>query len=106
MADALHPDTSSEQLVVEEQVQFTLDQLSWACRVDLDQLIVYVQHGVLEPLGAGPDDWRFTGPALQRARTASRLQRDLEVHVSSLALVLDLLDQIDGLRRQLQHVRG
>lgn len=88
--------------IVEEELSFTLVDLSRVCRVDTAWLVALVHEGVLEPEGSTPDDWRFAGPALQRARTALRLNRDLELSPAGTALVLDLLDEISVLKARLR----
>ena len=40
----------------------------------------------------------FSAIELRRARTAMRLQRDLGVNLAGIALILDLLDEVDTLR--------
>ncbi|MTW23191.1 chaperone modulator CbpM [Allochromatium palmeri] len=89
-------------VVVEEEVQFTLVELSRVCRTDVDQLVTLVMEGVLTPSGEAPERWRFGGATLRRARVALRLSRDLELNAASTALVLDLLDEIDALRSRLR----
>ncbi|MBC7735559.1 MAG: MerR family transcriptional regulator [Bacteriovorax sp.] len=91
---------------IEEQVQFSLFELTEACRADTEQLVALVNEGALTPIGDGPQRWRFAGVTLQRARTALRLTHDLELNAPGAALVLDLLDQIDTLRAQLRRVAG
>jgi chaperone modulatory protein CbpM len=88
--------------VVEEDVHLTLVELCRACRVPEDYVIAWVLEGVLEPAGEAPQDWRFTGPALRRARLALRLSRDLEINPPGVALALDLLDEIAALQARLQ----
>ncbi len=100
MADTSRP--SFEVLVVDEQVEFTLGDLSHACRVQREQLIALVDEGVLQPMGEQPEDWRFSGAALSRARTAVRLSHDLELTPSGVAMVVDLLDEIESLRSRLR----
>ena len=46
--------------------------------------------------------WHFRGDTLPRARRALRLQRDLEINLAGVALAMDLMDEIDRLRRELQ----
>lgn len=87
--------------IVEEQVQFSLADLTRACRTESTHLIALVQEGVLQPEGTGPDDWLFGGVALRRARAALRLSRDLDINANATALVLDLLDEISMLRAKL-----
>jgi chaperone modulatory protein CbpM len=94
--------TAIEGVVVEEEVEFTLVQLSAACRADVDQLKALVEEGVLTPHGGHWQQWRFDGATLQRARVALRLARDLELNATATAVVLDLLDQIEALRSRLR----
>lgn len=98
-----HTNRSVMQVVlVEEEVQFTLLELSRACHADADQLAVLVDEGVLTPSGDRPQHWLFAGSNLRRARIALRLGRDLELTASGVALVLDLLDQIETLSSRLR----
>jgi chaperone modulatory protein CbpM len=49
-------------------------------------------------VGESPQDWRFRGECLRRARLAWRLSHDLEINPPGVALALDLLDEISALR--------
>jgi chaperone modulatory protein CbpM len=88
--------------VVEEEVHLTLFELCRACRAPEDQVRVWVVEGVLEPIGESPEEWRFTGPALRRARLALTLSREFEVNAPGVALALDLLDEINALKASLR----
>jgi chaperone modulatory protein CbpM len=90
-----------DAVLVDETTQFSLAELCRACQADSAQLVALVDEGVLQPSGEQRDEWRFSGSALQRARAALRLSRDLDLNVSGTALVLDLLDQIAALRAKL-----
>ena len=92
--------------IVEEELSFTLGDLSRVCRVEASRLVALVEEGVLDPAGAAPDEWRFSGTSLRRARLALRLGRDLELGTAGTALVLDLLDEIDSLQSRLRRVGG
>ena len=88
--------------VVEEDVQMTLAELCRACGTERELVVQLVEHGVVEPQGAGPQAWVFAGTSLQRARVALRLLRDLELNLPGAALAVDLLDEIARLQRALQ----
>lgn len=90
--------------VVEEDFQLTLGELCQACSAERELVLVWVFEGVLEPAGESPEDWRFGGDSLRRARLALRLSRDLEINPSGVALALDLLDEIATLRARLQRL--
>ena len=63
--------------------------------------MAWVSEGVLSPAGSSPEDWRFSGESLKRAKTAAHLSHDLELNTPGVALALDLLDEISRLRNQL-----
>ncbi len=89
-------------VIVEEELRFTLVELSRACRVDAARVAALVDEGVLQPEGGSPDEWRFSGQSLRRARAALRLGHDLELGTAGTALVLDLLDEIERLEARLR----
>jgi chaperone modulatory protein CbpM len=90
--------------IVEEEIHLTLVELCQACCASEEHVITWVFEGVLEPIGKAPQEWRFTGQSLRRARLALWLTRDLEVNPPGVALALDLLDEIAGLRARMQRL--
>jgi len=90
-----------DAVVVEGDTAFTLPALCRACGLDSKQLMALVAEGVLEPAGSTPQDWIFGGPSLRTALAAQRLMHDLEMDLSGVAMVLDLLGEIAALRSQL-----
>lgn len=88
--------------ILEEQTQLTLDDICRACAIDAERIIELVDVGVLEPRGREPAHWLFGGASLPRARTALRLQHDLDIDLAGAALVLELLDEIASLRTRLR----
>ena len=93
--------TTVEVLVVEQEFRLTLDELCRACSAGTPQLLELVDEGVLHPTGSGPRDWQFSASALRRARTALRLSRDLQLQAAGIAMVLELLDEIELLKARL-----
>jgi chaperone modulatory protein CbpM len=92
-----------EGTVVENEIHMTIMELSQASHTPQDLIMAWVLEGVLSPAGATPQDWRFSGDSLKRAKTAAHLTHDLELNTSGVALALDLLDEITRLRNQLHH---
>jgi chaperone modulatory protein CbpM len=78
-----------------------LQDLTRSLRCNTELIVTLVHEGVLEPLGDSPDDWHFAGAALQRARSAVRLMRDLEINPPGVALALELIDEIRRLEAAL-----
>jgi chaperone modulatory protein CbpM len=87
--------------IIDEESEVTLEELSWFCSVRRERIVALVDEGVLEPKGREAGEWRFAGHSLRRAARAIRLQRDFEIDVAAVALVLDLLDQIETLKARL-----
>jgi chaperone modulatory protein CbpM len=91
-----------EGSVVENEVHMTIVELSHASRTPEEMIMSWVSEGVLSPSGSTPQDWRFSGDSLRRAKTAAHLAHDLELNVPGVALALELLDEIAQLRTRLQ----
>ena len=84
--------------LLDERSVFTLREICTACGVHAELVIDMVEEGVLEPRGADPTEWCFTGNAVTRAQIAIKLTRDLRVNWPGAALALDLLEEIERLR--------
>jgi chaperone modulatory protein CbpM len=93
-------------IILDEQAQLTLAELTRACAVHAELIIELVEEGVLAPVGREPHRWRFTGAHMRRARMALRLQRDLGVNLAGAALALQLLDEVEALRARLRTMGG
>ncbi len=79
----------------------TVEELCLACSVDAEWIADLVEHGVIEPIGEAGADCRFSSLTIVRVAKAKRLQRDFTLNLPGIAVVLDLLDEIDDLRAQL-----
>ena len=88
-------------ILLDERAELTLNELSRACSISSEWVIELVAEGVLDPIGQEQAHWRFSGTSLQRARTAMRLQRDLNINLAGVALALDLMNEIETLRDRL-----
>nr|WP_246888887.1 chaperone modulator CbpM [Pseudomonas chlororaphis] len=71
----------------------------------LPQRLDVVEHGILDPHGSAPRDWRFTDYELAVAKRAAKLRRDLELEWEGVALALELLDEVRELRMENQMLK-
>lgn len=85
--------------IFDEYTVLSIDELSRLCAVDRTYIVELVEEGVLSVTQVETSQWRFTGSALRRARTALRLQRDLDINLPGVALALELLEELAELRR-------
>jgi chaperone modulatory protein CbpM len=91
--------------IFEEYAVLSVDELSRLCAVDRAYIVELVEEGVLSVTAVEAEQWRFAGTALRRARTALRLQRDLEINLPGVALALELMAELDALRRELSGLK-
>jgi chaperone modulatory protein CbpM len=89
--------------IFEEYAILSVRDLSRICAVDEHHIVELVHEGVLRVLDADTAEWRFTGDALRRARLALRLERELELNLAGVALALQLMEEIEQLRRRVRH---
>ncbi len=86
-------------LLLDESAEFTLTELCSICSVPEQLVVEIVAEGIVEPLGTERTQWRFSGVAVTRIQRVMRLQREFEVNLPGAALALELLEEIERLRR-------
>lgn len=96
------PTPTTHDAIVEVEFQLTLVELCRACGAPEEQVSAWVDEGALVPEGSAPGEWRFAASSLRRARMAARLARDFEIGAPGIALVLDLLDEIERLKSRVR----
>jgi chaperone modulatory protein CbpM len=88
--------------ILEESADLTIKDLSRMCAVDERHIVEFVEEGVLNVVEVNTTEWHFSGAALRRARLALRLERDLELNLAGVALALQLMEELEHLRRELK----
>ena len=86
-------------LLLDDSAEFSLAELCAACRVSEDLVVEIVAEGIVEPAGVDRAQWRFSGVALTRVQRVMRLQQDFGVNLPGAALALELLEEVERLRR-------
>jgi chaperone modulatory protein CbpM len=101
--------------LLDERLRFTLRDMCRICGVHAEFLLELVEEGVIAPrapqlhrpsgsrrypASAPPAQWHFDGIAVVRVQRALRLQEDLGVNLPGVALALELLDELEALRRR------
>ena len=77
-----------------------LEAFAAACGAEVEFVRLLVDEGLVQPAAVQPA-WRFSGKALARVRRIHRLQRDFEANLQSVAVMLDLIDEVERLRAAL-----
>lgn len=96
----MHEKLHAEIWLLDEERAISFGEFCGASGL-LESLVAeMVNEGILEPLGDGPPDWRFSGACLARAERALRLRRELELNWAAVSFLLPLLDELQDLRRR------
>jgi len=88
--------------VVEHGAPCTFQELCISCNVSPEWLAGLVEQGAIEAVGPTRQEWQFSALSLVRVAKAKRLERDLGLNLPGIALVLDLLDQLDAMHARLR----
>jgi len=86
--------------IVEERAVLSIADLSRMFAVEERHIVELVEEGVVSVIDVQTSEWRFSGAALRRVRIALCLERDLGINLPGVALALDLLEELEQLRRE------
>ena len=79
------------------EIYLTIEELATAAGLSAARVARLVRLGLVEPTASQPDAFS--------AATAARL-RDLRVNLGGAAIIVDLVEQLEGLARELARRRG
>jgi chaperone modulatory protein CbpM len=88
------------QVTIDPEPLLTFEELCTACDVTPDFIYELVDYGVIDTQGYDLEELHFNYKHLHRIRSLVRLQHDLEVNLPGAILVLDLMDEVERLRIQ------
>jgi chaperone modulatory protein CbpM len=91
-----------EAEIVDEHHIFDLNHFAQACGQSPEWVLQLLEYEIL-PARNETRIHQFFGEELTRARRAYRLQRDFEASLSAVAMMLDLIDEVQELRKQVRH---
>ncbi len=77
----------------------TLEQVAAACAVEPQWLLRHIDEGLFPDAESVAGVWRISVAGLKRARRMRQMERDFDAVPELAALVADLLEELDRLRR-------
>lgn len=80
-----------------DEAWLDLDALAGACGVRSEFVLTLIDEGLIASPPQAPS-LHFGGAELARLRRICRLQRDFEANLQSIAVMLDLIDEVERLR--------
>lgn len=93
-----------EAELIDEPYIYDLKKFAQACGQTAEWVLQLLEYEILP---ARPEHriHQFFADELSRARRASRLQRDFEASLPAVAMMMDLIDEVQQLRRQVKHFK-
>jgi chaperone modulatory protein CbpM len=92
------------ELLHSTEPECSLEEICSSCRVEESFVAALVEHGAIDASGTPRSGWRFARAAVVRVAKARRLERELELNPAGIALALDLIEEIEQLRRRLSAI--
>lgn len=86
---------------VVEETYLSLEQLAALCAVEPDWVLQHIEDGLLSAAKLESGNWCFSSVELTRARRIVAIERNFDALPELAALVADLQEELDNLRRQL-----
>jgi chaperone modulatory protein CbpM len=95
--------TEATTVVVLDEAQIGVGELAGSCNVTQAWIVEHVEAGVLlDDPGPDPSRWHFTSRDLLRARHICTIERRFEANPELAGLFVDLLEEVERLRRRLR----
>lgn len=87
-------------VLIDADIELTVATICESCGIETALIVEMVDYAILEPEGNDINEWVFSGESLRRVTTVIRLQSDLGVNMAGAALALDLMAELEVLRRK------
>lgn len=85
---------------------YSLYEICCLCHASADAICDMVEEGIVEPSsGREPHEWIFIGTDVQRIQIALRLQNDLKVNLQGAALAIELIEELNELKRRVRGIK-
>ncbi|CNH74569.1 chaperone-modulator protein CbpM [Yersinia massiliensis] len=91
--------------MAEIEITFTVTELCQSTGIMQDELVEVVELGVIVPLESADSVWIFDAKALSNLKRAQRLQHELDLDWSGVAMTLTLLERVEQLKKENEQLR-
>ncbi|MDO4641731.1 MAG: chaperone modulator CbpM [Neisseria sp.] len=82
----------------DQDIRLSFQEIVHACDNDTEWLVSIIEEEVVS-ISGNPHETSFSGFQLARIRRARRISRDFNASAAATALILDLLDELEDLRK-------
>ena len=84
-------------------IYYTTQAVCVAHELTEDTIAEMVSWGIADPKGARPNKWIFSQNDFERIGCATRFSEELDINIPGAALALELLDELNKVRRQIRY---
>ena len=91
--------------MAEIEITYTVTELCQSTGIMQDELVEVVGLGVIVPLEPADTVWVFDADALSCLKRACRLQNELDLDWSGVAMTLTLLERVEQLKKENDQLR-
>ena len=85
--------------IINDTNTLTFDELCRATNAENSLILQLIDYHIIQPIGNSQTNWQFDHISLRRARIASNFYYDLEVNLAGIGLLIDLLEQMDDMKK-------
>ncbi len=83
----------------------TLEELAGTAGLVPELVEKFIDYGLVEPASAAGSQPLFHVSSVERLRRVMRLRRDLGVNLEGVAVILEMRDRMENLRKELNRLR-
>lgn len=87
-----------EGILQDENVTYSIIEISELCAISEEMIVQMIEYDIITP--SQDNQQMFNYIALHRAQKAMRLHQDLEINWAGIAVILDLLNEINELKKR------
>jgi DNA-binding transcriptional MerR regulator len=92
--------------LVRSDEELSFEALAEYAGVHPEYLERLVDYGLIDPIRRSGSEIRFGASAVLRVRRISRIKKDLGVNLSGVAVILQLIDRLHELQKELEELRA
>lgn len=92
-------------VLIEESYSIPFNEVCHQYRIPKELLVEMIEHGLFTAQPTNIEQAQLNPKDLRRMESAFRLHKDLGVNLEGVALALDLLDELETVRKELEILR-
>ena len=91
--------------LIDQQSTLSFEEICCATNTTSDWLIQLIEYHIIFPEGSTKTNWQFDALCLKRASLAARFYHDLEINLQGVAVLLDMLEEIETLKNEIARLK-